>query len=128
VNEFVAKGERMIGVNTRTDIVAKVRSETHDQLAFELKLRTRQSLGEDVRALERGLHSSHLDLALFQVIEKPMVLDGDQLGTGCHARRICCSKDKAGVIVLEDLAYVGLGIIRDHTVRKAGADVFVNAS
>jgi hypothetical protein len=64
-------------VNTRTDLVAKVGLETHDQLAFELKLRMRQSLGKDVRALERGLHSSHLDLALFQVIMEPMVFDCD---------------------------------------------------
>jgi hypothetical protein len=118
----------MIGGNTRTDLVARDGSETHDQLVFELKLRTRQSLGEDVRALECGLHSSHLDLTLFQVIVKPMVPDGDQLGMGCHARRICCSEDKAGMIVLEDLAYVGLGIIQDRTVRKAGADIFMNAS
>ena len=118
----------MNGVNTRTDLVAKVGLETHDQLAFELELRTRQSLGEDVRALERGLHSSHLDLALFQMIAEPMVFDSDRLGTGCHTRRICCSEDKAGVVVLEDLAHVGLGIIRDRAVRKAGADVFVNAS
>jgi hypothetical protein len=52
-------------MNTRTDLVTKVGLEAHDKLEFELKLRTRQSLGEDVRALERGLHSSHLDLALF---------------------------------------------------------------
>jgi hypothetical protein len=67
----------MNGVITRTDLVAKVGLETHDQLVFELKLRTRQSLGEDVRALERGLHCSHLDLALFQMIVEPMVFDGD---------------------------------------------------
>jgi hypothetical protein len=30
------------------DLVAKVGLETHDKLAFELELRTRQSLGEDV--------------------------------------------------------------------------------
>jgi hypothetical protein len=111
----------MDGVNTRTDLVAKVGLETHDKLAFE-------SLGEDVRALERGLHSSHLDLALFQVIAKPMVFDSNRLGTGCHTRRICCSEDKAGMVVLEDLAHVGLGIIQDRAVHKAGADVFVNAS
>jgi hypothetical protein len=115
-------------VNTRTDLVAKGRLETHDQLAFELKLRTRQSLGEDVRALKRGLHSSHLDLTLFQMIAEPMVFDSDQLGTGCHARRICCSEDKAGMIVLENLAYVGLGIIRDPAVGKACAYVLVNVS
>jgi hypothetical protein len=57
------------------DLVAKVGLETHDQLEFKLKLRTRQNLGEDVRALEHGLHSSHLDLALFQVITKPVILD-----------------------------------------------------
>jgi hypothetical protein len=114
-------------VNMRTDLVAKVGLETHDQLAFELELRTRQSLGEDVRALERGLHSSHLNLTLFQMIAEPMVFDSDPLGTGCHSRRICCSKDKAGVVVHEKLTYVGLGIIWDRTIRKAGADVFVNA-
>jgi hypothetical protein len=124
----VAQDEKMEEVNTRTDLVAKVGLETHDKLAFELELRTRQSLGEDVRALERGLHSSHIDLALFQMITEPMVFDGDRLGMGCHTRRICCSKDKAGVVVLKNLAHVGLGIIRDHAVRKAGADVFVNAS
>jgi hypothetical protein len=118
----------MDDVDTRTDLVAKVGLETHDQLAFELKLRTRQSLGEDVCALEHGLHSSHLDLTLFQMIAEPVVFYGDRLGTGCHARRICCGEDKAGVIVLEDLSYVGLGIIRDCTVREAGANVFVNAS
>ena len=115
-------------VNTRSDLVAKIGLETHDQLAFELELRTRQSLGEDVRALERGLHSSHLDLALFQMIAEPMVLDSDRLGTGSHTRRICCSEDKAGVVVLEDLAHIGLGIIRDRAVRKAGAYIFVNAA
>jgi hypothetical protein len=67
----------MEDVDTRMDLVAKVRLETHDELAFELKLRTRQSLGEDVCALERGLHSSHLDLALFQMIAEPMVLNSD---------------------------------------------------
>jgi hypothetical protein len=110
------------------DLVAKVGSETPDKLAFELELRTRQSLGEDVRALENGLHSSHLDLALFQMIVEPMVFDSDRLGMGCHTRRICCSEDKAGVIVLKDLAHVGLGIILDRAVCKAGADFFMNAS
>jgi hypothetical protein len=118
----------MEDVNTMTDLVAKVGLEAHDQLAFELELRTRQSLGEDVRALERRLHSSYLDLALFQMIAEPMVFDSDRLGTGCHSRRICCSEDKAGVIVLEDLAHVGFGIIRDRAVGETGADVFVNAS
>jgi hypothetical protein len=59
------------------DLVAKVGLKTHDQLAFELKLRMRQSLGEDVPTLERRLHSLHLDLALFQVIMEPMVFDCD---------------------------------------------------
>ena len=64
-------------VNTRSDLVAKVGLETHDQLAFELKLRMRESLGKDVCALERRLHSSHLNLTLFQVIVEPMVFDCD---------------------------------------------------
>jgi hypothetical protein len=62
-------------VNTIMDLVTKVGLETHDQLAFELKLRTRQSLGKDVRALEHGLHSSHLDLTLFQVVAEPVIFD-----------------------------------------------------
>jgi hypothetical protein len=37
-------------------------------------LKRRQSLGEDVHVLERGLHSLHLDLALFQVIMEPVVI------------------------------------------------------
>jgi hypothetical protein len=64
-------------VNMRMDLVTKVGLETHGQLVFELKLRMRQSLGKDVCALEHGLHSSHLDLALFQVIVEPMVFDCD---------------------------------------------------
>jgi hypothetical protein len=59
----------------RTDLVAKVGLETPDQLAFELKLRMRHSLGKDIHALEHGFHSSHLDLSLFQVIAEPMVFD-----------------------------------------------------
>jgi hypothetical protein len=62
------------------------------------------------------------------MIVEPMVFDSDRLGTGCHSRRICCSEDKAGVVVLENLAHVGLGIIRDRAVREKGADVFVNVS
>jgi hypothetical protein len=49
------------------------------------------------------------------MIAEPMIFNGDRLGTGCHARRICCCEDKADVIVLKDLAYVGLGIIWDCT-------------
>jgi hypothetical protein len=60
-----------------TDLVAKVGLETHDQLAVELKLRTRQSLGEDVHALKCGFYSSNLDLTLFQVIMEPVIFDCD---------------------------------------------------